>query len=179
MSRRSAARRRLTTTAATRRSLRMAIAGLRNRAPTRRHRATIRLRGRTPRPAAAIPLLRAPIPRRAPATVVVAMAVIVAAEAALAVVVPAAVATAAAGDTTAAVAVEAEVAAAVAAVAEAPAEAGVPSLTAAGTKFHHWHARKPARNFRWAFLFSGAMLPVTQRWFSASWLHRTLPVGGC
>ena len=63
------------------------------------------------------------------------MAVIVAAEAALAVVVPAAVATAAAGDTTAAVAVEAEVAAAVAAVAEAPMEAGVPSLTAAGTNF--------------------------------------------
>ena len=94
-----------------------------------------RLRGLIPRPAAAIPLLRAPIPRRAPATVVVAMAVIVAAEAALAVVVPAAVATAAAGDTTAAVAVEAEVAAAVAAVAEAPMEAGVPSLTAAGTNF--------------------------------------------
>jgi len=75
--------------------------------------------------------------------------------------------------------VEVAVAGAVAAVAEAPAEAEVPSLTAAGTKFHHWHARKPARNFRWAFLFSGAMLPVTQRWFSVSWLHTTLPVGGC
>lgn len=107
-----------------------------------------RLRGLIPRPAAAIPLLRAPIPRRAPATVVVAMAVIVAAEAALAVVVPAAVATAAAGDTAAgavapvavadtmAVAAEVEVAVAVAAaVAEAPMEAGVPSLTAAGTNF--------------------------------------------
>ena len=118
------------------------------------------------------------------------MAVIVAAEAALAVAVPA-VATAAAGDTAAgavapvavadtmAVAAEVEVTVAVAAVAEASAEAEVPSLTAAGTKFHHWHARKPARNFRWAFLFSGAMLLVTQRWFSVSWLHTTLPVGGC
>ncbi len=103
------------------------------------------------------------------------MAVIVAAEAALAVVAPAAVA-----DTMAVAAeAEVEVTVAVAAVAEAPAEAEVPSLTAAGTKFHHWHARKPARNFRWAFLFSGAMLPVTQRWFSVSWLHTTLPVGGC
>src|SRR6266699_48314 len=159
MSRRSAARRRLTTTAATRRSLRMAIAGLRNRAPTGRHRATIRLRGRTPRPAAAIPLLPAPIPRRA-----IAMAAV----------------DPAAADTAAVAAeVAVAVAGAVAAVAEAPAEAEVPSLTAAGTKFHHWHARKPARNFRWAFLFSGAMLPVTQRWFSVSWLHTTLPVGGC
>src|SRR6266487_1209389 len=158
MSRRSAARRRLTTTAATRRSLRMAIAGLRNRAPTRRHRATIRLRGRTPRPAAAIPLLPAPIPRRA-----IAMAAV----------------DPAAADTAAGAVAPVAVAGAVAAVAEAPAEAEVPSLTAAGTKFHHWHARKPARNFRWAFLFSGAMLPVTQRWFSVSWLHTTLPVGGC
>ncbi len=96
-----------------------------------------RLRGLIPRPAAAIPLLRAPIPRRAPATVVVAMAVIVAAEAALAVVVPAAgaVAPVAVADTMA-VAAEVEVAVAVAAaVAEAPMEAGVPSLTAAGTNF--------------------------------------------
>ncbi len=102
-----------------------------------------RLRGLIPRPAAAIPLLRAPIPRRAPATVVVAMAVIVAAEAALAVAAPAAVATAAAGAVapvavadTMAVAAEVGVAVAVAAaVAEAPMEAGVPSLTAAGTNF--------------------------------------------
>jgi len=65
------------------------------------------------------------------------MAVIVAAEAALAVVVPAAgaVAPVAVADTMA-VAAEVEVAVAVAAaVAEAPMEAGVPSLTAAGTNF--------------------------------------------
>src|SRR6266702_2053206 len=74
-----------------------------------------RLRGLIPRPAAAILLLRAPIPRRA-----IAMAAV----------------DPAAADT-AAVAEEVEVAAAVAAVAvaEAPAEAGVPSPTAAGTNF--------------------------------------------
>jgi len=122
MSRRSAPiaiRRRSITTAASR-SRALTIRLLRVRIQ--------RLRGLIPRPAAAILLLRAPIPRRA-----IAMAAVdpAAADTAAGAVAPVAVAD------TMAVAAEVEVAAAVAAVAvaEAPAEAGVPSLTAAGTNF--------------------------------------------
>src|SRR5712692_1693951 len=99
-----------------------------------------RLRGLIPLPAAAIPLLRAPIPRRA-----VAMAAVDPAAAATAAGGAApgaggghaagAVAAVAVADTMA-VEAEVEVAGAVAAaVAEAPMEAAVPSLTAAGTNF--------------------------------------------